>query len=264
MLEEQFIAVGGNKLHVAIEGKAGAPWLTCLHALAANLHLWDAQAAAFGSSFRVLRIDTRGHGRSTVDHPASSMEDLVGDVAAVWDALGIERSLLVGLSLGGMIGIGLALQHPQRVTKLVAADCRADAPEFFVAMWRQRQQLLRDGGFDAVADVTLPIWFSEATRRDRPDLIALGRAMIVGTSVAGYVGASSALQKLDYKQRLPEIRCPTLLLVGALDGTHPAEMREMATLIPGVQFDEIAEAAHMSNLEQPGQFTEIVLEFLQA
>jgi 3-oxoadipate enol-lactonase len=87
--------------------------------------------------------------------------------------------------------------------------------------------------------------------------------MIVGTSVPDYMSASTALQKMDYKKRLGEIRCPTLFVVGELDGHHPKEMREFASLVPGAQFVEIPDVAHASNLEAPETFSEIVLEFLR-
>jgi 3-oxoadipate enol-lactonase len=161
-----------------------------------------------------------------------------------------------------MTGVALALGYPERVEKLVAADCRLDSPPFFVDMWSQRQKQWREVGPDAVAEVTLPIWFSETTRSERPEIVERARAMIAGTSTPGYMGASTALQKLDYKKRLGEIRSPTLFLVGELDGPHPQEMREFARLTPGAKFVEIAGAAHASNLEAPGEFTRIALDFL--
>lgn len=263
MPEEHFIEAGGNKLHALVDGPSDKPWLTCLHTLASNLTIWDDQTPALGESFRTLRLDARGHGQSTADQPATSLDDLVADVAAVWDALGIARSDILGISLGGMTGVGLALTHPDRVGKLIAADCRLDAPGFFVDMWTERQKQLRESGGGAVADSTLPIWFSEKTRKERPDIVEKARAMIVGTSVPGYVGASTALQKMDYKKRLGEIRSPTLFLVGELDGPHPGEMREFASLTPGARFVEIPGVAHASNLEAPEKFTEIVLDFLK-
>lgn len=263
-MSERLIDVGGNRLHAVVGGRADGPWLTCLHALASNLTLWEPQVAPLGAAFRLLRLDARGHGKSTADPPAASVDDLASDVVAVWDALGIERSNVLGLSLGGMTGLGIALNHPHRVDRLVAADCRADAPPFFVDMWDKRQQMLREKGMAAVAEATLPIWFSEATRKIRPEVVEAARAMIVGTSTAGYVGAATALQKLDYKRRLGEIRCPTLFLVGALDGPHPDELRSMAALAPGAGFVEIAEAAHIANLEQPERFTEATIRFLKA
>jgi len=262
--DERFVEVGGNRLHIAVDGQADEPWLTLLNSLAADMRMWEPQVGPLGKAFRLLRIDARGHGRSSAVKPAASVDDLAADVAAVWDALGIERSHVVGLSLGGMTGFGLALNHAGRMDRLVAADCRADAPPFFVEIWDKRQQMLRDKGIAAVAEGTLPIWFSEATRKERPETVEAARKMIVGTSEAGYMGASRALQKLDYKRRFSEIRCPTLFLVGALDGPHPAEMRSMAALVPGAAFVELADAAHISNLEEPERFTETVLRFLRA
>jgi 3-oxoadipate enol-lactonase len=263
MSKERFIEANGNKLHVLIDGAADRPWLTLLHGLAAHAGLWENQVRAFSPYFRCLRLSMRGHGKSSVERPPSSFEDIVADVVAMWDAVGVETSNVVGISMGGMTGFGLALGHPQRLIKLVAADCRADAPQFFYDMWTKRQALLRDKGMDAVAEETLPIWLSEATRKNRPDLVALARKMIAGTSTEGWMGASRALQRLDYKRRLSEIRCPTLLISGALDMWHPQEMREMAGLIPGAEFVEIAEAAHIASLEQPEQFNDAVLSFLR-
>jgi 3-oxoadipate enol-lactonase len=262
--EERFVEVGGHRLEIAIDGRVGAPWLTCLHALAADLRLWASQIGPLGAHFRLLRISARGHGKSTADNPPVSMDDLAADVVAVWDALRIARSHVLGLSLGGMTGIALALGHPTRVDRLVAADCRADAPPFFVDMWTKRQQTMREGGMAAVAEGTLPIWFSEATRRGRPEIVEAARRMIADTSEPGYLGASTALQRLDYKRRLSEIRCPTLFIVGAEDGAHPKEMREMAALVPGAAFVEIADAAHIANMEQPERFNDAVLRFFQA
>jgi len=264
MREEKFIEVGGNTLHAVIEGPADAPWLTCMHTLASNLTLWDDQVPALSKHFRLLRLDARGHGQSTAETQARSLEDLGADVVAVWDALGIKRSDILGISLGGMTGVGLALDYPDRVGKLIAADCRLDSPPFFVDMWTMRQGQLRNEGPDAVADATLPIWFSEATRKDRPDIVARGRAMIVNTSVPGYMGASDALKIMDYKQRLGEMTRPTLFMVGALDGPHPAEMKACADLTPGAKFVEIPDVAHAANLEAPERFAEIALDFLRS
>jgi 3-oxoadipate enol-lactonase len=264
MSETRFVDAAGNRLHAVIDGRADGPWLTCLHALASDIRLWEPLVGPLAAGFRLLRIDARGHGRSTAERLAATVDDLANDVVAVWDALGIERSHVLGLSMGGMTGMGLALNHGSRVKKLVAADCRSDAPQFFIDMWTKRQQTMRDRGMDAVAVDTLPIWFSEKTRATRPDIVDMARAMIAGTSEAGYLGASSALQTLDYKRRLSAIRCPTLFLVGAQDGPHPGEMREMAALVPGAEFVEIADAAHMASLEQPERFTQAVLRFLKA
>lgn len=264
MSEVHRVPVAGNSLHAVVEGAEGRPWLTCLHTLAGNLTIWDDLAPALARDFRLLLLDARGHGRSTAENEADSLADLVSDVAAIWDALGIDRSSILGISLGGMTGVGLALTHPDRVEKLVAADCRLDAPQFFVDMWAGRQRQLKESGMEAVAEGTLPIWFSERTRAERPEVVERARRIIVGTSAPGYMGASRALQKLDYKRRVGEMTCPTLYLVGELDGPHPKEMREFAEMTPGAKFAEIPGVAHMANMEAPEAFAKIALDFLKS
>jgi 3-oxoadipate enol-lactonase len=115
----------------------------------------------------------------------------------------------------------------------------------------------------AVAEVTLPIWFSEKTRTENPAIVEKARGWITSTSEGGYIGASDALKVLDLKRKLKDIRVPTLFVVGALDGPHPKEMREMAALVEGARFEEIADAGHVANLEQPTRFLKIVRAFLK-
>jgi 3-oxoadipate enol-lactonase len=259
---QTLVRVGFGQLHVELDGPQDAPAVTLLHSLATSGALWAAEAAALSQHYRVLRIDARGHGGSDVPAAPYAFDDLAADVVAVWDALGIARSAVIGLSMGGMTAFGLALRHPGRVSRILAADCRADAPDFFRAMWDGRRKLLAEQGMEAVADATLPTWLTEATRTNRPDLVERVRAMILATDPDGYRGATAALQQLDYKRRLAEIRVPATLVVGAQDGPHPAEMRAMADLIPGVRFVEIAAAAHLANLERPEAFMTAITAFL--
>ena len=191
-----------------------------------------------------------------------SFDELARDVVAIWDHLGIERSAVLGLSMGGMTAFGLALDHADRVTRVVAADCRSDAPEFFRNMWAERQKMLTEKGMDAIADITIPTWLTETTRNSHPRQVERVRGMILETSREGYFGATEALRALDYKKRLSEIRCPIRLVVGSADGVHPAEMRSMAELIPGAKLVEVPSAAHLANLENPEVFTKEVRAFL--
>lgn len=262
MAEAQRIKANGIEFRVLIEGPEGAPWITFLHSLATNLSLWDEQAAAFRDRFRILRYDARGHGQTQVPTGPYTMDDFVADAVALWDALGIQRSHVVGLSMGGMTGFGLALTHRDRVNSLVAADCRSDAPEFFQRMWDERERLVAQGGLPAIEDMTLKTWFTETTRSRRPELVERVRRMIATTPLEGYRGTAAALRGLNYKSRLSEIAVPALLIVGAHDGPHPAEMRAMAGLIRGAGFIEVPDAAHLSNIEQPELFNSAVTAFL--
>ncbi len=256
------VEIGGRRIGVIDEGRQGAPVVTFLHALGANADLWRGDAAALADRYRVVSVDTRGHGASDVVEPAGSFDDLVADVIAVWDALGIERSAVVGLSLGGMTAFGLALAHPGRVTCIVAADCRADAPPPFRQMWATRRAMLEDGGMAAVAEGTMASWLTAASRADRPDIVEAARSMIVSTPPAGYRTITELIEGLDYKRRLAEITVPCRMIVGAEDGVHPPEMAAMAALVPDCRLVTLEGAAHLANLEQPAAFRAAVEGFL--
>ena len=209
MTHEQSIVANGTKFRILIDGSPERPWLTCLHSLATRSELWDDQLGVLTEHFQVLRIDARGHGGSPPSAKPFGIEDLASDVVAIWDLIGVRESAVLGLSLGGMTALGLALDHGPRVTRMVAADCRADAPDFFRTMWTDRQRILTEQGMDAIADLTLPTWLTEKTRGTRPDLVSRVRRMIIETSHEGYRAATAALRGLNYKHRLTAIECPT-------------------------------------------------------
>lgn len=264
MGQQSHLARGDYRLRYKIGGTEGKPWLTFLHALATSTDLWEPQAEAFAAHYQVLRIDFRGHGGSTIGAGSYAIADLADDVVAVWDAVGANTSSVVGLSLGGMTALALGLDQGDRVERLVAADCRADAPQFFRDMWDARRQLLDVAGIAGVAEATLPTWLTAATREADPDLTTQVRRMIESTDVDGYRAATVALQGLDLKRRLPQMSRPTLFLCGAEDGAHPAAMREMAEVTPGATYVAIPDAAHISNLERPEAFNAAVTDFLRA
>lgn len=258
------IRANDTEFRVLIDGDEDKPWLTCLHSLATRAELWNEQIECLMSSHRVLRIDARGHGKSKPADGPYSFDQLTRDVVAIWDDLGIRRSAVLGLSMGGMTAFGLGLDFGDRVTRIVAADCRSDAPEFFRNMWAERQLLLAEAGMGAVAEATLPTWLTEETRTGKPALVDRVRRMIIETSREGYLGATEALRGLDYKRRLSDIQCPVMLVAGAADGPHPAEMRTMAALIPGARFAEVPSAAHLASIEQPEAFNDAIRAFLTA
>lgn len=260
----RLLDIGGRHVAVVDAGPRDGPVVTFLHALGANADLWQGEIAAFRDEWRVVAIDARGHGGSDTVAAPNGFDDLVADVVAVWDALGIARSAVVGLSLGGMTAFGLALARPDRVTAIVAADCRADAPEGFRKMWADRRALLDAGGMAAVADGTLGSWLTAASRAGRPDLVAAARGMIESTPPEGYRVATRLIEGLDYKRRLADLTVPCLLVVGAEDGIHPPEMASMAALVPGGRLVTIDGAAHLANLEQPALFRQAVRGFLAA
>ena len=254
-------AVNGFELHYQIDGPEDAPWLTFSNSLATNLSMWDRQVAELAGPYRTLRYDKRGHGQSDGPPGEYRFEQLAEDVVALWDAVGIDRSDYVGLSMGGMTGIGLLLDHGDRIGKAAICDCRADAPSFFHDMWVDRRAAFEKDGIEAVVEGNLERWFTEACRNENPPWLDDVRAMIRTTSANGFMGCTSALMNLDYLGRMDHIDGDVCFIVGAQDGPHPDAMAEMQAKVAGSQLVVIEDAAHLPNLEQPAAFNAALTSF---
>jgi 3-oxoadipate enol-lactonase len=250
-------------LNTRLDGPEGAPWMVLSNSLGASLAMWDSQIPALTARYRVLRYDTRGHGASDVPVGPCSFADLTGDVIALMDHFGIETADFMGLSMGGMTGLGLALERPARFGKIVCADARADAPEPFRQMWDTRIAAVEAGGLEAIADSTLASWLTEEWRDANPAQVQAIRDMVEATDPQGYIACCRALQGLDYLKDLPHIRLPVLYLGGAQDmGAAPAVMRQMADETPGGIYVEIPGAAHVANINAPDAFNAAIGTFL--
>lgn len=259
------VLANGVSFNCRVEGKQGAPWVTFSHSLACDLSMWDEQVEALENEFRLLRYDARGHGESGAPPGPYSFDMLIADVIGLWDALGIAKSHFVGLSLGGMTALGLALKHPERLLGMAVCDARADNSEEGRKAWAARAQAARAGGMDAVADASLSRWFTEEALAAGLSAIEKARGMIRGTSLNGYAGCADAIRELAYQPRLSGIRVPTLFVVGSEDpGTPPSSARAMHQVVAGSRLVEIEGAAHLSNLERPLEFNEAIGSFLRS
>jgi len=259
------VRANGISFVCQIDGAAGAPWLTFSNSLNTNLSLWDGQVSLLADRFRILRYNTRGHGGSEAPPGPYDLADLAGDIVALWDELGIERSHFVGLSIGGMTGQALALGWPERIGKFVLAGTRADFTGDFAAVVPQMIARVEREGVAHLQDEMPLRWFTEAVRTARPELVDQARALIATNTVAGYTACADAMIRLDYMGRLHEIALPTLLICGAQDiGTPAAGMREMAKRMPNARYVEIDPAGHLSNIENPDVFNAALSEFLDA
>ncbi len=248
-----------------LTGPKDAPVVMLSHSLGSNLHMWDPQVATLSATRRVLRYDTRGHGQSDVPEGAYTLDELVADVVALLDALGIPEVDFVGLSMGGMIGQGLAIDHPGRVNRLVLCDTSAQMPAAAQPIVQDRIDTARTLGMAALADSTLARWFTAPYLKRVGPGVEMIRTIFLTSPAQGYIGCTEAIRRLDYLERLGRITVPTLIMVGADDpGTPVAAAETIHTRIPGSRLVVIPSASHLSNVEQAEVFNRHLTEFLNA
>lgn len=252
-----------NGIDIRYEISGSGPWVTLSHSLFCDRTMWDAQMAALEPHFTVLRFDTRGHGGSDAPPGAYTLAQMADDALGLLDALQVDRTHFVGLSMGGMIGQHLALKAPQRIDRLVLADTVCRFPPEAQALWPERIRIAAEQGTAALAESTLARWFTAPYRAAHPEVMARIAALIGATSVQGFCGCAQAIPRMDTLDRLHGLSRPTLVIVGAQDiGTPPAMAQEIAAAIPGARLEIIADASHLSNIEQAEAFNKLLLDFL--
>lgn len=255
----------GIETYYELHGKEGAPWLVLSHSLACSTRMWDPQIEALNGEYRILAYDTRGHGASEAPKAAYTLEMLADDLKALLEHLGIAKASYCGLSMGGMIGQTFALKYPGVFTRLALADTTCRYPAEAAKVWEERIRTAETQGMGPLAQATLERWFTAPYREKNPGVVDGIRKLILATPVAGYVGCSHALPKINLTARLKEIRCPILVIVGAEDpGTPVAMAEEIHANAPGSKLVVLPQAAHLANLEQPEGFTGALRAFLRA
>jgi 3-oxoadipate enol-lactonase len=242
-------------LHHRFDGDEASPVVVLANSLAATLEMWDGQVPALTERFRVLRYDHPGHGYSGPDE-IDGMESLARGVLDLLDGLELERVSFCGVSIGGAVGMRLALDAPTRFERLVLActSARFGPPE----SWQERADLVRAEGVAAVADVVLERWFTPAF----PDVQRF-REMFVATDAEAYAQSCEAIRDWDARDALHAVRTPTLVISASDDPSTPPEHQALiAEAIPGARLETIPGARHLANVEFPDAFNELVLSFL--
>ena len=242
------------RIYYRLEGSARKPLLVLVHALGTDHGLWDPQMPTLLRYFQVLRLDLRGHGASDAPAGEYTMVQLAEDVLATVNR---ERFSYCGLSLGGMIGQWLGAHHAERLERLVLANTSPRVAD--PGLFETRRQTVLTEGLSAIEPGAIGRFFS-APGHPAADSI---RTALLGTDPVGYAGCCAAIRDMDYRQLLPGITVPTLVIGGDGDVSTPwtGHGEVLASQIPGARAAKIA-AAHLSNLERPSTFTNAVLEFL--
>jgi 3-oxoadipate enol-lactonase len=244
-----------------VDGPPDAPAVLLAPSLGTTWEMWDELAAALTSTYRVVRFDTRGHGRSPVPAGPWTVVDLAGDVLALADTLGIERFGFVGLSLGGAIGQTLGVTAPERLASAVLC---CTVPVFGdPTMWAERATQVRAEGMGALAEATKDRWFTPGFRAAHPDVVDRFVAMLTGVDPEGYAACCEALGGFDLRDQLGRIATPTRVVAGAEDPVATLEAcTAMADAIPGADLVVIDDASHIASAAQPAAFHAAVLEHL--
>lgn len=247
-------------LHHIVEGPADAPTLVLSSSLGTTHAMWEPQLPALVQRFRVVRYDRRGHGDSPVVAGPTTIDALGGDLVALLDALSLERVSFCGLSLGGVEGMWLAVNAPERVDRLALCCTAASFPPR--QGWVDRAAAVRGGGMEAIADAVLGRWFTPSFHDEQPDVVAEFRAMLASTPAEGYAACCDALADVDLTSRLAEIGSATLVITGRDDPVVPEAAGDaLASAIPHARHVGIP-GAHLANVEAEPAFTAALLGHL--
>ncbi|MBO0734863.1 MAG: alpha/beta fold hydrolase [Methylocapsa sp.] len=256
------IMIGGEEFWVLSEGDATKPALMLSTPLGTNVHFWDPQIPALLKYFRVVRYDSRGHGKTTADQPAFSIEELGRDALAIMDALGIEKAHWLGLSMGGVVGLWLLAYAGNRIGRAVLAGTAAQLPG--ADMWNSRIQAARDFGMSNVAIAAAERWFTKDFRDFEPEKVERVLAMVRATPLGGYTAACAALRDMDLREAIRTITNEVLVIAGRQDLSTPPGMSALvANSIKGAKLVSL-DAPHMAVIEDEANFTRAVLDFLTA
>jgi 3-oxoadipate enol-lactonase len=221
----------------------------------------DAPAGALADRYRVIRFDLRGHGGSPVVPGPFAVADLADDVRRLVDGLGVDRFAYAGVSLGGAIGLQLAVDLSDRVDRLIVLAAAAQFPD--PPSWKARADRVREEGTEFLVPSRIGAWVTPAFAESHPEETARLLAMLRATPREGYASCCETLTDFDVRDRLAEITAATLVLAGADDpATPPDVVRALADGIPGARFDVVPQASHLVSAEQPEAVTAEIRRFM--
>jgi 3-oxoadipate enol-lactonase len=250
-------------LSIRLGHEAGADTVLFNHSILTGSAVWHRQATWLAAAgWRVICLDSRGHGASPASPAPYRMDDLVADNIAVLDALGVAKAHYVGVSQGGMTGFGLGIRHPDRIASLLICAARADAPQPFAAAWDDRIALVRHSGIDALAGPTAERWFGADFLTNEPAIAADLLACIRQTSPEGFVGCAQAIQGLNYLGGVPTLAMPVSLVIGSRDELLLEPTRELAKILPHAIYVEIDGAGHLPQIDRPVDFDDVLRRHL--
>ncbi|XSC47507.1 3-oxoadipate enol-lactonase [Bradyrhizobium sp. RDT10] len=249
----------GLRLWVEAAPPSADPVLILSNSIGSDYGMWDEVVARLSGQVRIIRYDTRGHGRSELGTEALTIEHLGRDVIGIMDALEISRAVFCGLSLGGLTGQWLGAEAPERFDGLILANTAPSFPP--PDLWLERARTVRDSGMKELVGPTVDRWLTEGFRVRQPDRAAGIRRMIASTPAEGYARCCEVLAITDLAYALPRVRVPVRVICGQHDpSATPARGAEIVASVPDADILTL-DAAHISAIEAADAFAQAALEF---
>lgn len=258
----QFASINGVTLHYQLIGAPeGRPVLVFANSLGTDLRIWRDVILRLVGDFAIVTYDMRGHGLSDLGKPPYTIDDHVGDLAGLLDYLEVKRTVICGLSVGGLVAQGLYATRPDLVRALILSDT---AHKIGTAEgWATRIAAVEKDGIGSIADSIFKLWFTPAFHAQRRDELAGYRNMLARQPVAGYIGTCAAIRDADFTEAAARIAVPTICVVGDQDGSTPPDVvLELAKLIPRARYEVIKDAAHIPCVEQPEALSAVMRAFI--
>lgn len=264
------LSINGVTLHVQdteSDGAAGAATradghaLVFINSLGTDARIWDGVAARLPGNLRVIRYDKRGHGLSDCPPGDWGMDAHIDDLLSLLDSLGVAKASLVGLSIGGVISLGLAARAPERLATLTLI-CTA-ARIGTVESWSERMAAIAEGGLAAIADSVMERWLPPAYRAEAPEF-PLYRNMLLQTPLHGYLRSCAGLRDSDFTAVAEGLDLPCQAIAGELDASTPPDLvKHTCDLIPNARFTLFSGASHLPCIDQPARSAETITTFLK-
>ncbi|VCU71754.1 3-oxoadipate enol-lactonase 2 [Pigmentiphaga humi] len=260
---DQYIEVNGIRMRYRVEGRGD--WLVLIHGVGGRLEQWDQFVSLLGGGYRTLRFDQRGMGETSKPEGPYRVDDFVADAHALMEAVGAERCVLAGVSLGALVAQGYALAHPGKLDKLILLAGIAGRTDEEKRRVQERLSIVAEGIPGQHFENSVDRWFTDEFRARHPEIIAAYAASNRKNDPKAYAAAYAVLANTDFADRLHEIKVPTLIVTGEHDkGSNPRMAHFMHDRIAGSQVHILPRLRHSLLIEGPRQVLDVVEPFLRA
>jgi 3-oxoadipate enol-lactonase len=257
-----FTNINGNNIHYQYLDNQDNRTFIFINSLGTDFRIWDGVVDILKNQGNILRFDKAGHGLSTLNNSKYEIENYANDVLELMDFLNIQKAVIIGLSIGGIIAQYLAIHHAERIEKLILSNT---APKVGSEEgWNTRIETVKKYGIASIADNIMKVWFSENFRNNRKSELSGYKTMLANINLDGYIQACEALKINDLTKQIDEINISTLCIAGTEDGsTPPAQVKAMADLIPNSTYILIEGVGHIPCVEVPELMAEHILAFVK-